>query len=176
MSYIAKTNTIVLEIPKCGSRSLYTAAGSEALKGHKSLHQILRYKKHQPNPTVVGIIRNPTDRLASAINHHYVKSWPGMSLDQVMQVIAKNGAHANAMFTPQSWYLGGEEEHTLHLFPFENINGAIEFIGGKPIHRNKGEYKWGPKEISEHPLFEAIMQGYTEDWQRYNEMHIKRAA
>ena len=167
MSYIQKTNTIVLEIPKCGSRSLFIASNTDSLKGHKTLKEVLAYKKHRPNPTVIAVIRNPADRFASAINHHYAKSWPGMSLDQVMAVIVKNGTAFNAMFTPQADYLeGGTEPYKLTLYPFERIEEALAEIG-EGTHQNAGTYKWTVEEISAHHLFDQCMDQFREDWKWY---------
>lgn len=176
MAYIPLLNTIALEIPKAGSRSLHWAAQmvtgqtNPPASGHYDIADSIRRAQCE-NPHVVAIIRDPRQRLTSAINFHFRRS--EHTAKSAIRLCIMNGPDFAAVFTRQSAYLNSDGfAHSLSLFPMERMQDALKAIGfrGKTPHRNAWPYAFPPEEIEAAPGFEQVLAWYDEDAELYDRL------
>lgn len=172
--YVMPIKTVVLEIPKNGSRSLEAAIknryGKNGFKiaghfsyGHTmdSMH-LVREERRPNNPvTVVGVFRNPVERLVSQVNHvAYHRKDKG--LDYILLSCIEQ---SNIVFKPQAEFLedpqSGTWEPDIRMWDMSRIEEAMKFLIGADVrwHKNKRPTeRYSMDQIIEHRWFEEIME------------------
>lgn len=170
MVYVPATNTIVLEVAKSGSRSLVKSTIDRwrhvTARGHHTIGQTIEMTGAE-NPTVIAVVRDPAERFISALNFHF--NVRENTLDSAMKLVRKNEVHYIPVFEKQSHFFKASQPHDLKLFPLHRISEAFDLIGGEHFHENKKRYQWPREQVEAHPLFQWMMEHYTEDfdlWQK----------
>lgn len=180
--YNVFTQEIILEIPKCASRTLFdavtTAHSKRAAKmaGHKTYKEIMAdmetkvaLPRRNHNPEVHAVVRHPTKRLHSCINA-YMKI-KNCGLDDAVQA-AMDQSHI--IFRPQHEFIDGVPDDKMHLYPIDNIDDAVYRITHGTVitssHKNKGSYDhYLSTRLLNHADFYTLMKGkYSEDMDLYN--------
>ena len=168
MAYIPEQNAILLEIAKSGSRSLFAAAcelsgtDNPPAKGHHNIKTAIDRARCE-NPTVYALIRDPAERLLSAISFHFSRK--DHTLDSAMNLLMKNGVTFNHAFATQKSFLYSEgAPHTLRLYRLEDIGELMKAIGHKGVpHKNKRVHIWPDEDVMSHPLFADALAAYECD-------------
>jgi len=159
-------NEILLEIPKCGSRSLVCALRTKYNRrsfwyhGHHTLKELegMSDRLHMYPHIVYAVIRNPIDRLLSGVNH-YVNNKTGATLSDALEVCLEQ---SNIVFKPQYKFVEVPDRGTydLRLWDMARIEEALRFIGAgdDPTlpHLNKAVYKYDMDALLNHTLFDDV--------------------
>lgn len=178
-----KTQQLLLEIPKNGSRSLVQAAcdhqGKKWMKcqGHHTLEYFLaemQYTmveaKRRPVPPlqVVCVIRSPVERMLSQLRQAERKK-ANTSLNDLMKVCWEQ---SDIVFKPQHKFITlphrgtwTPEDIDLRVWPMGRISEAMTFLAGKPVVYHKNRDKSASSKIDldkmlEHELYEDIMDAH----------------
>ncbi|MCA0846109.1 hypothetical protein [Salipiger thiooxidans] len=124
----------------------------------------------------MATIRDPRQRLISAINFHFRRS--EHTAKSAIRMCSLNGPDFAAVFTRQSAYLNSDGfAHSLSLFPMERMQDALKAIGfrGKTPHRNRQAYEFSPEEIEAAPGFDSVLSWYDEDAELYDRLTAENA-
>ena len=168
---------LILEVPKCGSRTLVKAAkktwGNNELAGHLSIVSVeqkiaAKRKSHRVDweiREVLRIVREPKDRLLSAFN--YGAQGKKFSLDTMYkQFLSRN---PKALTSTQSFW-SDTDRYPITTFTLDEIDKAIDYIGyeGPPLHENPSEKVFTWEEIESHPKYEELLRIYEPDFELWS--------
>ena len=174
---------IVLEIPKCGSRSLVAAVTMHISKravrhaGHMTLTELMKHVSPllgEDMMDVIAVVRNPEERFESQIAA-YMK----IKNANKAKALSECARQSHIVFKPQSNFVAIPNEFhdklNLRLFPIERQHEAQEaallrIISGTQ-HRNASTNKLSFDELEAHPLFEDAFQHFVQDYQVYEAAH-----
>jgi len=131
MAYLPWCDTVVLQIAKSGSSSLVKAASSLGELTHVG-H--LPASAHPVASRYVAVVRDPVDRLISALNYYY---GPG-DVDDVLRHALRYRTGQSA-FKPQTWYMDMPCE-TYDLADMRLALSSIGHVGDVP--KENVSLKW----------------------------------
>lgn len=179
--YAPDINTLFVEVPRTGMRSLESALKGKLQTtnvGHYTVSRFLKETSHKPTQ-VVAVIRDPFDRLLSAVNFScgdreaLNKSFEKLVSDgwDTSIVAPTSQEELGYVFCPQTAYLDVDLDYT--LFSFGRMQSLYDkFFGGlAPPHTNKSRKSFTKDDLKEHPLFEDVMQVYEKDVDLYNKLN-----
>lgn len=165
--YLPEINTVVLEIPKCGSRTLWYSLKrmyTTSDEGHKLSEDIVR-----PNSRVVGIIRDPVDRFVSSVNYRYKDSRKEIDVAADIDYMLRERPYK--VFWPQHWFTENcPEDCELDLYPFHMLYEALQSLGYNDefIHKNKGDYRISREKILKEKRIDDIWDYYKKDFELWH--------
>lgn len=137
MPYIPHLDTILLQIPKSGSSSLVKAASTLGPMTHIGHFRASAYPMTASR--IIAIVRDPVDRLVSAINYYY----PTGDIDAVCRHIMRYRMEQVA-FKPQEWFM---DLPCIEVYQLERIGEALASIGYVgDIPRENQSKKWLSKD------------------------------
>jgi hypothetical protein len=153
MPYIPHLNTILLQIPKSGSSSLVKAASTLGPMTH--LGHIRASAYPMTASRIIAVVRDPIDRLVSAINYYY----PAGDVDSVCRHILRYRTE-QAAFKPQEWFM---DMPGIEVYPIERISDALASIGYvDPVPRENASKKWITKaDAMESRVFRRLCGQYS---------------
>ena len=169
---------LILEVPKCGSRTLVLACkkefGENHFAGHHSIREVTkridREVKKRRNlrwsvDKVVRIIREPHERFVSAINYSYKSK--RQSLDSSIDMMLSGKPRA---LTSTQAYWVDVKDVPLYTFKIGEMDKALEFLGCHltDLHENKSEPVYTVDEIKSHPKYDLILERYKPDFEMWN--------
>ena len=179
--FFPKQRLLILEVPKCGSRTLVKACkkefGHNEFAGHLSIVDVERKinDKKKFNHTldweiesVVRIVRDPLDRVVSALN--YACKGGSFNLDYLIdQMLKSNPKALNS--TQVHWC--DSDKYPVHTFKIENMVEALEFLGCQKVDywENKSTPIINKRDVVHHPRYKEILRRYEPDfelWKQYN--------
>ena len=179
--YFPKSRTIILEVPKCGSRTLVKVGkelwGENYLAGHLALKKILSriQEENRLRPInwqvdrAIRIFRDPIDRFVSGLN--YEAQDKGYTLDYLVnhQFDGKSGT----IYAPQhSWCPEENLPVPVVTFPIHRLQEALKEMGyhnGFPWE-NKSKQVFTRQDVENHPRYDEICKKYEYDfelWEKY---------
>lgn len=168
MAYSSKFNTIILEIPKCGSRTLYYSlmAHDSNLKycGHLTFGQVFK-EDVKDNPKVIAVVRDPMERLVSAVNYSRQNSNPKDPYS-LLDYTLDNKARVH--FLPQARFLeyNNKRKYELKLYRFEDIDKAVrELQWDEPAPKhNVSKKSFSMSQLLKYPRLEEFKEYYKRDY------------
>lgn len=173
--YNPKTNQIILEIPKCGSRSLVQASieqhGKRYVKhpGHKTLAEVLALaspKIGEKDVEVIAVLRCPEQRFVSQVaNFMAIKN---KKLDAALRACAEQ---SHIIFKSQHEFLDVPEEWeawvNVLMYPMELHDRAQARIAGRPVTHNANKTEAKPytmEVLRQQEGFDAAFAHFTDDY------------
>lgn len=178
--FIPQTNTLFVEVPKNGSRTLVNAAkkefGNVLVPGHKPLSYVLDWldrKNHKiRNIKVCAIYREPFSRFLSGLNYCAGRH-SNYTIDKAITELQKPDGKRDTVYNSQSFYLDVDKvaEHyegfcpEVRLFKMSEIDLATFFVGytGEPLYFNKSSTHFTLSDIKN--LETLIQKVYSEDYE-----------
>lgn len=132
MAYLTWCDTVVLQIAKSGSSSLVKAAGALGELTHVG-H--LPASAHPVASRYVAVVRDPIDRLISALNYYY-----GIGdVDDVLRHALRYRTGQSA-FKPQEWYMDIDGIEVYQLSDTRSALASIGYTGDMP--KENASQKW----------------------------------
>ena len=180
--YIEQLDTFYVEIPKTGASSVNAALGPLyspwSIGGHKRVIECLEVLGRTPK-RIVCCIRDPMDRLVSAVNHFCNDSndltyWLRLLSDR--EVTRGDGAVPFFMFKPQRYYLSAADfgvDFNVEVYPFEDFADLLASFGfeGKLPRKNVSKNKFSRDEVLNNDYCEgAFMKNYFMDQVSYTRL------
>lgn len=173
--FITKPRLLVLEIPKCGSRSLVDVAqrtyGKKYVKhqGHKTMGELLELVSPQQGEVLaaLAVVRHPVERLVSQVSMYAKQKKCGIT-DALIACIEQS----HIVFKPQYEFVGDFDCVNLKLFPIEKQAMAQSYIAGtivNPIKKNVTRHQdiISETQIKQSTLYEAALAKYAPDFELY---------
>jgi|14_taG_2_1085336.scaffolds.fasta_scaffold28988_2 hypothetical protein len=178
--YALDIDTLFIEIPRTGMRSLERALQGFSRVSHVGHYTTQRFLKDvkKPPSKYVAVVRNPIDRLLSAINFSCRNK---NHVDQAFSKLLKEGYSTEIIaptcfedleyvYAPQTAYLDANVDYKLHRFDDMNAFYTSCGINKTPPHDNKSSKQFDMDYLKTHPLFEDVMQVYQADVELYNKL------
>lgn len=177
--YFPKTGLLIIEVPKCGSRTLVKACkkeyGENFFAGHISIVETKRRIakatkfRHNLNWTIdraVRIIREPHERFVSAINYSYASK--KLDLDKSINMML-GGMPKTLTSTQVIWV--DDKTVPLKTFRIDEMDKALEHLGCKSVDmwENKSEPVFTIQDIKSHDKYDLICEKYKEDFKLWEE-------
>lgn len=177
--FVPKENSLFVEIPKNGSRTVVNAAkkefGNVLVPGHKSLCYVLDWldrKGHKVKDVkVVAIYRDPFSRFLSGLNYCRGKN-QRYTIDNAVVELQKPDGKRDTVYNSQSFYLDYakvEERFSgwkpeVRLLGMEEIDLACFLMGytGEPLYFNKSSTHFTKSDIE--TLRPLIEKTYSDDY------------
>lgn len=173
-------DTLFIEIPRTGMRSLERALRGVSRVSHVGHYTVQRFLKDVKTPpsNYVALVRNPIDRLLSAINFACLNK---DQVDQAFNKLLKEGYSTEVIapkcfedleyvYAPQTAYLDADVEYKLYRFEDMDTFYTSCGINKTPPHDNKSSKQFDMGYLKTHPLFEDVMQVYQADVELYNKL------
>lgn len=153
MAYLPWCDTVILQIAKSGSSSLVKAASTLGNMTH------VGHLPASANPVAsryIAVVRDPEDRLMSAVNYYYRSG----DVDDILRHILKYRMGQSA-FKPQSWYT----DMPCEVYPLDMIEDALASIGyDGDAPKENASLKWLTLDDSRQSKYwERIIQAYNQD-------------
>lgn len=184
---IHKTNTFIVEIPKTGTKTVRRVVdqmtNGSSLHGHFSVKEALERNEGVPFKKIIAVIRNPEDRLVSALNYcmkfldhpspKSVKEHASTLIKGAVEGYAKvDGLTKHYVFKPQYTFLDTQDGIT--VYRFEELNGLARSLGwGKPLpHENKSKTLIEKKDVKKLKGYRDVMAMYEKDMELYETYSI----
>lgn len=178
--YALDMDTLFVEIPRTGMRSLERVLmGTSRIShvGHYTVQRFLEDVKKPPSK-YVAVVRNPIDRLLSAINFACLNK---EHVDQAFNKLLKEGYSTEIIaptcfeeleyvYAPQTAYLDADVDYKLYNFDDMNAFYMSCGITKTPSHNNKSSKQFDMSYLKSHPLFDDVMQVYQADVELYNKL------
>jgi len=174
--FIPQTGQAVIRIPKTGSSSLdemihetYDRKKCDCY-GHMTAREIAerldRSGKLNTLKEFVVVVRNPVDRLVSALNYlHGGKQ--GHDLNTAMEDAARVDEAASIAYRPQYTFLDyvGYVPYRIFAYDYGGVEKAAKRVGCEtPMrHDNPSAKRWTTKEVLGHPRLVEVMKKYSID-------------
>ena len=175
--FFPKQRLLILEVPKCGSRTLVKAGkkqfGHNEFAGHLSIVDVERKinDKKKFNHTldweierVVRIVRDPLDRVVSALNYACKDTF---SLDYLIdQMLLGNPRALNS--TQVHWC--DSDKYPVHTFKMEDIEDALKWMGCEKVDywENKSKPVINKRDVVHHNRYKEILERYEPDFELWN--------
>tara|TARA_R110000796_G_scaffold251271_1_gene382266 strand:+ start:1669 stop:2220 length:552 start_codon:yes stop_codon:yes gene_type:complete len=179
--YALEIDTLFIEIPRTGMRSLERAlrgVSSVSHVGHYTVQRFLDCVKNPPE-NYVAIIRDPVDRLLSAINFSCLEE---RHVDRAFEKVLKEGYSTEIIaptcfeelgyvYAPQTAYLDVDVDYKFHSFAAMKGFYQCWLPSKTPFHENKSNKWFSLDQLQQHRLFEDIMQVYKKDVGLYKSLN-----
>lgn len=178
--YALDMDTLFIEVPRTGMRSLERAlqgVSSVSHVGHYTVQRFLDCVKVPPTK-YVAVIRDPMDRLLSAVNFSCgTKEQVDQALDKLVRqgystdIIAPTSPEElEYVYAPQTAYLDADVDYKLHRFGDMQAFYASCGLDKVPTHDNKSKKWFSLEALQAHTLFDDVMQVYEKDVDLYNKL------
>jgi len=171
--YVESINTYFIENPKCASRSIDTALRKTfdfedlSVQGHVFFEDAL--KRIPKNARIIGIVRNPEQRLISSVRMKCEDiAEAKQRLQKVINGLEKaKGVITYHVFGPQSRYVKIHDR--CEIFAFEDLKSVFNIINPnlEVLHENKASSPLSHNAIKSLSCFETALKIYEEDFPLY---------
>ena len=168
----------MLEVPKCGSRTLVKVGkslyGENYLAGHLSLRKILSRidQENRARPVnwevtrVIRIFRHPIDRFVSGLNYECQNK--RFSIDYLIDR-ALDGK-SETIYAPQNTWC--QEGHPLvETYPIHRMSYLFKDLGYSGLlWENKSQKQFSIEDVKSHKRYDDIQLKYEHDlllWEKY---------
>ena len=180
--YATDIDTLFIEIPRTGMRSLeFALRGVYRVShvGHYTVQRFLDCVKAPPT-NYVAVIRDPLDRLLSAVNFSCnTKEQVDQAFSKLLingystEIIAPSSSdELEYVYAPQTAYLNADVNY--RLYRFDDMMGFYNScgIGKSPPHKNISKKWFSLEALQSHHLFSEIMQVYKKDVDLYKTLKL----
>jgi hypothetical protein len=172
--YLPQRHLIVLETPKCGSRTLVQAAknqyGSVLCPGHKSLSYTLDWldrKNKAVKVNISGVYRDPVERFLSSLNYTANRD-PKCGIDHAVMELQKEDHRRDTVYRSQSYYWDFKNITYKYETPFivdiSRVEELLKHMGyeGPELFCNRSNKLYGYQDIKN--LVSLIEKTYSRDY------------
>ena len=177
--YFPSAKLVILEVPKCGSRTLVRAGkqayGENYFAGHLTLRKILtritdyshERRLNWEVDKVIRIVREPLDRFVSGLNYE-AQNKP-FSLDYLID--RQFDGKSNTIYNLQGTWCP-EDHELVTTYPIHRMSDALAdmgYEGGAPWE-NRSRSIFCKKDVMKHKRYKEILQKYEPDfelWDKY---------
>ena len=186
--YFPKSRTVILEVPKCGSRTLVFAGkkvwGENYFAGHLALKKILARidQENRLRPInwqvdrAIRIFREPIDRFVSGLNYeaqtkNVKDDFRKHTLDYLID--RQFDGKSNTIYNPQhNWCPEKDQPVPVITFPIHRMKDALEEIGytDTVVWENRSKQIFTRQDVENHPRYDEICKKYEHDfelWEKY---------
>lgn len=176
---IHKSDTFIVEIPKTGTKTVRRIvdqiSNGSSLHGHFSISEAINKNEGNRFSEIIAVIRNPEDRLLSAVN--FCMSLKDVDASTLLKGALNGYAKQNNMaeyysFKPQYKFLDTADRVT--IFRFEELHRLATHLGfSKPLpHVNKSKPLIEKSQLKKFSAYRDVMALYEKDMDLYESYSI----